>query len=196
MQHMALESCRKTCLSAAILYLAVCVCDIMNESRVNGRSVFCITSLHSLIFIGKEWSIMAVPWGAPVWSKQQQRQTKNHFCCTPVDRTAIPSLHVEKNSLFDWHFQANLGLGLGSPLKDTDCAVLTCYLYAMWPNWFCFHVARWYRWAFKESLSFLNYCELATAGVKIWKQSIEIVYDCTVMFYRFPGLFSTCVLSS
>ena len=57
-------------MSAAILCLAACVCVIMNKvSNVAQVSVMSRGNVF-LLFIGREWTNMAIPWGAQAWSEK------------------------------------------------------------------------------------------------------------------------------
>ena len=48
------ESRENTALSAAILYLAVCVCGVMNKAGIFDISVHCVMTNLFLLFIGKK----------------------------------------------------------------------------------------------------------------------------------------------
>ena len=96
------------------------VCDIMNKAWVAGVYMTSWVKLF-LLFIGKEWTNVALPWGAQTWSR------KKYFCCRVIkmyfllyshsDRITMGNLQLEIFVYF-LCFQASLHLLLRSPLSS------------------------------------------------------------------------------
>ena len=62
------ESCENMTVSAAILCPTACVSDVMNKASVLARVLNILWANLFLLFLSKEWSNMAAPWGAQIQS--------------------------------------------------------------------------------------------------------------------------------
>ena len=87
------------------LCLAVSVCDIMDKAIMCGRNVHYIVKKLILPCTGKEWT--NVPWEIQIQGKKALLLYLN------MHRTAILSFQTKPFA----HFQANLPLWLGFPLR-------------------------------------------------------------------------------
>ena len=124
---------------AAILCLAVCVFDVMSKAGTCGTSVRNVMTELSLLFIGKEFTKMASPWGCTIWSKKVSllyRYSQNHyikpedvqfeankyFCCTDVHRTITSSLPMHNLNIFCFFFFFKLYCPIQiSPMGNLGC---------------------------------------------------------------------------
>ena len=116
------------------------VCDIRNRPGMCGRSVHYITS-PSLFFNGKEWTNMAAPWQAQIWSKAVLLlyrywkrhhmkpadgniytlwcfQTPVHLCWGSLSIWAVPQ-NLANATLFFYHQQC---------LKDKHICGILCLI--------------------------------------------------------------------
>ena len=110
-------------------YQFVCVFDIMNRSGMCSTSVIYIMTQPFLLFIGKEWTNMAVPRGVWIWSTKKKKKKKESLLQN-IGRTTEWSLQMEILPHFQ-QFQINLFLRFVSHLtlsvpRKVSCCCRPC----------------------------------------------------------------------
>ena len=53
-------------MSTSILYLEICVFDIIDKASMHGESIYTVMGQSFCALVGKEWTNIAEPWGAQI----------------------------------------------------------------------------------------------------------------------------------